>query len=172
MQTDTGATANVPQPASPAGWFTQLLSTTRRGARRARLLAEQQLADWGLTLEDETAQNAVLIVAELAANAVRHGRVPGRDFRLTLSLGPDDVLRIEVTDARAERLPEPASPEASRDPSAENGRGLLIVAALADSWGVDPCPEPPAHKTIWAELAPTRRALSHPGGHTTSWAGG
>ncbi|MFF0066034.1 ATP-binding protein [Streptomyces sp. NPDC005279] len=154
MQTDTGATANVAQPASPARWFTQLLSTTRRGARLARLLAEQQIADWGLPLEGDTAQNAVLIVAELAANAVRHGRVPGRDFRLTLSLGPDDVLRIEVTDARAERLPEPDSPEISRNPSAESGRGLLIVAALADSWGVDPCPEPPAHKTVWAELTP------------------
>lgn len=40
------------------------------------------------------------VVAELAANAVLHGRVPGRDFRLRLTLRTDGALRIEVTDAR------------------------------------------------------------------------
>ncbi|GHB65290.1 hypothetical protein GCM10010397_39090 [Streptomyces spinoverrucosus] len=43
-----------------------------------------------------------MIVAELAANAVTHGRAPGRDFELRLSLVPGRV-RIEVTDTRTVR---------------------------------------------------------------------
>ncbi len=53
-----------------------LLSPTPRGARLARLLAAEQLRSWGLPLSP-----AEQIVAELAANAATHGRVPGRDFR-------------------------------------------------------------------------------------------
>lgn len=86
------------------------------------------------------------VVAELAANAVLHGRVTGRDFRLMLT-AYDDRLRIEVTDARAERLP--ALTEQPAD--SESGRGLLLVRALADRWGVTPGPVP--CKTVWAEIA-------------------
>jgi hypothetical protein len=74
--------------------------------------------------------------------------VPGRDFRLTLHLYAEDVLRIEVTDARADRLPAPVSPE----PGDEHGRGLLIVDALADRWGVEHHSAPPESKSVWAEL--------------------
>ncbi len=63
----------------PIPSFTVQLSPTPRGARLARLLAREQLRSWGLPLDP-----AELIVAELAANAVTHGRVAGRDFRLTL----------------------------------------------------------------------------------------
>ncbi|MET7635722.1 ATP-binding protein [Streptomyces sp. NPDC005078] len=137
------------ETAASALSFSQLLSSTPRGARLARLLAEQQFADWGLPRRSETIQDATLIVAELAANAVRHGRIPGRDFRLTLVLRPDGHVRISVTDARAEQLPEPVA----NSRSSEQGRGLLIVAALADRWGVERCSKPPANKTVWAELA-------------------
>lgn len=92
------------------------------------------------------------IVAELASNAVLHGRVPGRDFRLRLKLHSDGTLRIEVTDARGDRLPSTPAPVAD---DLESGRGLRIVTAYADRWGVD---EVPAHaKTVWAELTPDRR---------------
>jgi anti-sigma regulatory factor (Ser/Thr protein kinase) len=122
--------------------FTLLLSATRRGARLARLLTERQLAEWGVP--SEAAEH---VVAELAANAVLHGRVPGRDFRLTLRLDGDRILRIEVTDARGDRLPCVPDPVPE---CAESGRGLRLVAAYADRWGV--C-EAPAHgKTVWAEL--------------------
>ncbi|MFJ8856257.1 ATP-binding protein, partial [Streptomyces sp. NPDC102437] len=59
---------------APARQFTVLLSPTRRGARLARLLAVAHLGDWGIVCEP-----AAHIVAELAANAAVHGRVPGRD---------------------------------------------------------------------------------------------
>ncbi|MFE8993318.1 ATP-binding protein [Streptomyces collinus] len=117
-----------------------LLSPTPRGARLARLLATEQLRSWGLPLDP-----AEQIVAELATNAATHGRVPGRDFRLTLYV-VGGTLRIEVTDTRGDRLPRLTRPA----PDATTGRGLLVVAALADRWGVAPGPQP--RKTVWAEV--------------------
>ncbi|MET7364335.1 ATP-binding protein [Streptomyces sp. NPDC005566] len=130
---------------APARQFTVLLSPTRRGARLARLLTAAHLGDWGLPVE-----SAAHIVAELAANAVVHGRVPGRDFRLGLTVHREALLRIEVTDTRGDRLPP--LPEAFAVPAgdAESRRGLLIVGALADRWGVDVGPAP--RKTVWAEI--------------------
>ncbi|MEV0252719.1 ATP-binding protein [Streptomyces sp. NPDC050732] len=139
------------QTPTPVHQFTILLSATRRGARLARLLTREQLHSWERPSED-----AEQIVAELANNAVLHGHVPGRSFRLGLTIIAPDTLRIEVTDARADRSP-PLHP---RRPSSEeeSGRGLLLVETLADRWGTDlgtpafgPC------KTIWAELAPPPR---------------
>ncbi|MFI2201469.1 ATP-binding protein [Streptomyces sp. NPDC020192] len=120
--------------------FTVLLSSTPRGARLARLLAADQLREWGLP-----ADPASHIVAELAANAATHGRLPGRSFRLTLYV-VGRVLRIEVTDTRGDRLPALHVPDAH----AESGRGLLLVDALADRWDVAEGRFP--RKTVWAEL--------------------
>ncbi|MFJ6798936.1 ATP-binding protein [Streptomyces sp. NPDC091268] len=123
------------------------LAATPLGARQARRLAVEQLDAWGLPSE-----GPALIVAELAANAVTHGRVPGRDFRIGLAL-VDGVLRIEVADTRGDRVP------GIRDsvPGAESGRGLVLVDALADRWGVDR--GLPPGKSVWAELdLPDRNA--------------
>lgn len=124
--------------------FSVQLPSTRRGAHRARLLATAKLDRWGLPPDP-----AAHVVAELAANAAVHGRVPGRDFRLTLDAdGSPGTLRIEVTDARAERLPALA-PDAGAGES-ESGRGLLLVTVLAARWGVTSGPFPT--KTVWAEV--------------------
>ncbi|WP_217245495.1 ATP-binding protein [Streptomyces sp. AC602_WCS936] len=120
--------------------FSVQLSPTPRGARLARLLATEQLRSWGLPLDP-----ARLLVAELANNASAHGRVPGRDFRLTLYV-VGGTLRIEVTDTRGEELPHPQRPT----PEVESGRGLLLVEALAHRWGVTEGRFP--RKTVWAEL--------------------
>ncbi|KOV66203.1 ATP-binding protein [Streptomyces sp. MMG1121] len=122
------------------------LSATRRGARLARLLTERQLAEWGAPFEEATQ-----VVVELASNAVLHGRVRGRDFRLGLTLHDDGTLRIEVTDARGDRVPRPHDPVAEES---ECGRGLRIVAAYADRWGVTEAPA--GAKIVWAELVPGR----------------
>ncbi|MER6073716.1 ATP-binding protein [Streptomyces sp. NPDC001817] len=125
---------------TPIPNFTAQLSSTPRGARLARLPATEQLRSWGIPLDP-----AELIVAELAANAATHGRVTGRDFRLTL-YAVGGTLRIEVTDTRGDRLPRPTRPA----PEADSGRGLLLVKALADKWGVAPGLAP--RKTVWAEI--------------------
>ncbi|MGW0797120.1 ATP-binding protein [Streptomyces sp. NPDC002692] len=144
--------ATTPQLLSPVHTFSQSLSATRRAARLARLLATRQLDVW--QVPPGVTERAEQIVAELAANAVLHGRVPGRDFRLSLALDPvAGLLRIAVTDARAERLPPPPGKVEALPPplpDAESGRGLLLVAALADRWGVD-LTVPPL-KTVWAHL--------------------
>ncbi|MGX6741941.1 ATP-binding protein [Streptomyces xantholiticus] len=81
------------------------------------------------------------------ANAATHGRVPGRDFELRLLLRESGALRIEVSDTRSERLPPLPEPA----PDTESGRGLFLVAALADAWGVTPRQ---VGKTVGAELVP------------------
>ncbi|ANS66335.1 regulatory protein [Streptomyces lincolnensis] len=121
--------------------FSVQLSPTPRGARLARLLATEQLRTWGLPLDP-----ARQIIAELATNAATHSRIPGRDFRLTLYV-VGDTLRIEVTDTCGDREPRPQVP----DLDAESGRGLVLVEALAEKWGVSLGPRP--RKTVWAELS-------------------
>ncbi|MFD5497342.1 ATP-binding protein [Streptomyces sp. NPDC127091] len=132
----------IAAPCTPLHQFTVPLSAARRGARLARLLATEQLRSWEIPLDP-----ARLIVAELAANAAVHGRVPDRSFRLTLTVTVHGVLRIEVTDTRGESLP--ARRSAPLGP-AESGYGLLLVEELADRWGVRGGPVPA--KTVWAEL--------------------
>lgn len=120
--------------------FKVQLSATRRGARLARLLAVEQLRSWDVPFE-----SPAQVIAELAANAATHGCVPGRDFRLAV-LSDADTLRIEVTDARGDRLPMPQV----SGPWESGGRGLLLVEALADRWGT--CRGPFPCKTVWAEF--------------------
>ncbi|MEV6330295.1 ATP-binding protein [Streptomyces sp. NPDC051909] len=120
--------------------FRVQLSPTPRGARLARLLA----VEWLRTREVPygIGEAATQIVAELATNAVTHGRVTGRDFLAALAVD-GGTLRIEVTDTRGDRLPDAGR---GRGP----GLGLLLVEALADRWGVELGPVP--RKTVWAEL--------------------
>ncbi|TRV76092.1 ATP-binding protein [Streptomyces sp. 130] len=140
--------AVAPQAPAAADAFTQRFSSTPRGARLARRLALHQLDAWGVPHGSTASDTAAVLVAELAANAVTHGRVPGRDFELTLRL-TGRTLRIEVSDARSERRP-PAGGLAVPAPLAEDGRGLLLVSALAARWEV--LDRVPVGKTVAAEL--------------------
>ncbi|MFI6876400.1 ATP-binding protein [Streptomyces sp. NPDC050400] len=126
--------------------FTQRLSSTPRGARLARILVTQHLHEWGHPYGSDASEALTLVTAELAANAVRHGRVPGRDFRVRLLAYGDRSLRVEVTDQRGERLPEPGGR------GGDGGRGLVLVEALATRWGVRAHAPGEPGKTVWAEL--------------------
>ncbi|MFF8551922.1 ATP-binding protein [Streptomyces sp. NPDC015501] len=130
--------------------FTQRFRSTPRGARLARRLALQQLDAWGLPYGGEASDTAALLIAELAANAVTHGRIPGRDFEVCLRfLGA--TLRVEVSDARGEsRPPSPGVPPPTPRALAETGRGMLLVEALADRWEV--LDRLPVGKIVVAEL--------------------
>ncbi|MFJ4620134.1 ATP-binding protein [Streptomyces sp. NPDC088812] len=130
--------------------FTQQFSSTPRGARLARRLVLHQLDGWGVPHGSDASDTAALLVAELAANAVTHGRVPGRDFEVTVSL-LGRTVRIEVSDTRDElRPPAPGAPRPAPQPLAETGRGMLLVEALADRWEV--LDRAPVGKTVAAEL--------------------
>ncbi|WP_229375978.1 ATP-binding protein [Streptomyces spirodelae] len=141
-----------PTRAAASPTFVVQLSSTRRGARLVRLLATQWLDERALSYRSTTSHTAALIVAELAANAVRHCGSIGRDFRLHLTLresAPGRVLRVEVTDARADKPLPPGTPRLPGDEE-ETGRGLLLVDALADRWGQ--YGNDAIAKTLWAEL--------------------
>ncbi|MFE7395976.1 ATP-binding protein [Streptomyces sp. NPDC057557] len=113
----------------------------------------------------EPNETMTLIAAELAANAVRHGRVPGRDFHLRLTETGGRTLRIEVTDTRTERFTPAGVPQCPAVDE-ESGRGLLLVSRTA---GV-PCraPEPRAstsgRRSAWTPERP--EAASSRGGPT------
>ncbi|ULR52198.1 ATP-binding protein [Streptomyces deccanensis] len=120
-----------------------------RGARLARRLAVRHMEEWGYPAASDVSCSVALVVGELAANAVRHGRVPGRDFGLRLALDlAAGLVRIEVADAASAKRPPTAPP--SSYPEGESGRGLLLVDVLAARWGSEP--RRPVGKTVWAEV--------------------
>lgn len=137
--------------------FTLRFTSTARGARLARRLVAVRLDEWGVPYGTGAHETVVLVAAELAANAVRHGHVPGRDFHLSLRVtdGPPPVARIEVSDTRAERVPPRPGQLTGPGPElADGGRGLLLVDGLAERWGWCPRLRAPG-KTVWAECALT-----------------
>ncbi|MEU5435116.1 ATP-binding protein [Streptomyces sp. NPDC020719] len=164
MTTNPASSGHITQPACPTGYLTaphtpldhifeMRFTSTPRGARLARRLAAHRLDAWGIPYGADAHDAIVLIVAELTANAVRHGHVPGRDFRLRLRVTAHSrTARIEVTDARAERLPPRTDALRSPDADDSGGRGLLLVAGLADRWGWHPRLDGPG-KTVWAEVS-------------------
>ncbi|MFB7330091.1 ATP-binding protein [Streptomyces adustus] len=100
-----------------------------------------------------------LLISELAANAVTHGHVPGRDFRVHLLVlsapaARSLTVRVEVADTRGDELPASAV-DAAVGSVRTGGRGLLLVGALADRWGCEPRPDGPG-KTVWTEYAVAR----------------
>ncbi|MFD7432730.1 ATP-binding protein [Streptomyces sp. NPDC059818] len=132
--------------------FAQRCSATRRGASLARRLAVWKLDTWGIPYGTRLSDTVALLVAEPAANAVLHGRVPGRDFELRLMYPYEEagVVRIEVSDTDETR----PNPSVARQPApdADGGRGLLVVESIAARWGVSDRVGP--GKTVWAEAGP------------------
>nr|WP_240450155.1 ATP-binding protein [Streptomyces sp. S1] len=114
-----------------------------------------RLDEWGVPYGTEAHESVVLVAAELAANAVRHGHVPERDFHLLSRIveNPRPLARIKVSDTRAERVPpRPGQLPGPGPELADGGRGLLLVERLADRWGWYPRVGAPG-KTVWAECA-------------------
>lgn len=90
--------------------------------------------------------DAVACLGELANNAILHSGSghPGGSFTVRAELGPGG-LRVAVEDGGGPWLPRPPAPGAA------SGRGLLIVAALADEWDISPRAAAPA-RTAWFAL--------------------
>lgn len=144
----------TPNPADRT--FEMRFTSTPRGVRLARRLAAIRLDAWGIPYGTKPHNEIDLIVAELTSNAVRHGRVPGRDFhlrlRVTAAHARPATARIEVTDARAGDVPRRCAAPSPSDGSGteEAGRGLLLVSHLARRWDWCPCPDG-SGKTVWAD---------------------
>jgi anti-sigma regulatory factor (Ser/Thr protein kinase) len=143
---------NWPLPAQPGAldWSrlprvaTRTPGTEFRSVGAARDFAVTTLFRWGAT---QRADDMAVVVSELMTNALRHAlpdsTAPKRfAIRLgLLDLGP--CVLCAVAD------PSKRTPVPTADPGfAETGRGLRVVAALADLWGYT---EPGDDgKVVWA----------------------
>ena len=113
------------QPAWPH--VTQdVFTAADRWVPAARQFTARALAGWGVTAED-----AGLVVTELASNAVRAARGTAcGQFLVRIRYRPSVVL-LEVGDASTS-VPVFAAPATAGE---EHGRGLLLVARLAAECG-------------------------------------
>jgi len=108
------------------GFEVAFLPAERRVGQMRRII-RAQLRHWDLT---ELADDAMLVLSELVTNAIRHAGGSPVGLRVRHSARE---LRIEVTDG----TPIPPRPR-SAGVTDENGRGLFLVAAFAQEWGVSP----------------------------------
>ena len=115
----------------------------------ARRFVLDALAAGDRTRLGERLDDLVLLCSELVTNALVHADGPCR-VRLRDRRGR---VRLEVHDP-SPRLPVQRTP----DPTATNGRGMALVAALADDWGVD---EGRGGKSVWVEVGPARAPAGH-----------
>ncbi|WP_210591119.1 ATP-binding protein [Streptomyces sp. GESEQ-35] len=106
----------------------------------ARKFTEHILDTWGI---GDRVDDVLLCVSELATNAVLHGAPEATGILVRLRIS-DHLLRAEVHDS-SPALPEQRYP----DDDSDTGRGLLLVSACADGWGVDRYAD---HKVVWAEF--------------------
>jgi anti-sigma regulatory factor (Ser/Thr protein kinase) len=112
----------------------------RRHVPTARRQVRKALANWGVT--DQLSDSVTLLANELVTNAVTHCRVSYAQVEVKLSLH-EAQLALEVSDPDRDRLPRLHDSA----PDEEGGRGLALVAALADAWG---CRQGPYTKCVWA----------------------
>jgi anti-sigma regulatory factor (Ser/Thr protein kinase) len=93
-------------------------------------------------LPKDLLERAILMVSELATNAVKHG---GTDFEILVECTSNE-LHVEIADTGH------GAPTVRRAlPQDSSGRGLHIVETLADEWGVRPARSGPG-KTVWFTL--------------------
>ncbi len=111
----------------------------RQSPRRARRLAASELRRWGH--DEELVNEAILVLSELASNAVIHA---GSPFTISVQ-SHDSLLRIAVRD----RCPSPATTNGERGLVVRAPHGLAVIQALSTQWGVQDTPD---GKIVWAEL--------------------
>lgn len=115
------------------------LEPATASSRRARLAVSEWLREIG---HPEFTEDASLVVAELVANAVKHG---GARIELDLT-ARHDVIRIAVFDSND--TPEELAP-LHPNPTREHGRGLAMIDQLVTRWGREAAAN---GKIVWAEI--------------------
>ncbi|MFI5495650.1 STAS domain-containing protein [Actinoplanes sp. NPDC051859] len=124
-------------PRVPASLCDELLPMLG-AARQARNVATEACIRWDVP---HLIAPASLIASELVSNVIDHARTI-MDLRLTLR---GRFLCLAVSDGST----TPPVPAGATVPSAAGGRGLMLVAASAHSWGWLPCED---GKVVWASL--------------------
>ena len=114
-----------------------------RGAQQARHRLAAELAG---VLPPTLLADVVAVVAELVGNSIRHaGPLPGGVVRVAWRVR-GTAVEVRVTDGGAPNIPMPRE----AGPEELDGRGLTIVQALADRWGVE---HDGLGQSVWAELS-------------------
>lgn len=140
-QDAAGDVLSGPAPTS----YERTLEVEAQSVGVARRLGQRVCHRWQVC--PTSCDDVALVISELAGNAVRHGATGTMLLRLLMTTGH---VRVELCEN------SPGAPVV-RQPQleAESGRGMWLVSALADRWGVE---LDPVGKRTWAELAlsPTR----------------
>ncbi|MEE1740103.1 ATP-binding protein [Streptomyces sp. BE147] len=133
------------------------------GVGKARHRMREQLRSNGVA--DSVVDDAVLILSELLSNACRHGRPLGwqteigdGDVRAAWHMDRTGGLTVEVTDGGGPTRPIPSTPSVT----ARGGRGLNIISALAQEWGVRD--DSSGEVTVWALVSAGRHRFNGLGG--------
>ena len=124
-------------PHHMASWFAHLkLGPSLDAGRDARVWAAPVLSEHGCAA---VADDALVVLTELVVNGARHGL---GILDVELSALDSHAVRIAVGDSGTGLV-------ARREPDQAGGRGLHIVAAIAERWGVD---REEHGKVVWAVL--------------------
>lgn len=122
------------------------LSADRPSVAAARRGVRERLRRWGY--RDDVIDDMALMISELFTNAVEHTRTASITCVLRAA---ERVLCVEVIDrGLGAQRPSPCL----AGPHHLSGRGLALVAAYADEWGVVPAEDGYGH-TVWATLRAT-----------------
>ncbi|MGP3916324.1 ATP-binding protein [Nonomuraea sp. 10N515B] len=117
------------------------LSPVPASVPAARAWAHRMLIHWEIL---HFAERVELLVSELTTNAIKHAKAGGAPVCLVLRFA-DETLRLEVHDRDGQNLPVQQVPTTE----APDGRGLWLVEAYSDRWGIEPAGD---GKEVWAEL--------------------
>lgn len=132
------------------------ITDTRQGLIQARAFTRRTLGQWAL---EHRSDDAVLIVNELATNAVLHAapHAPAEQTGVWLNL---TLRRTHLVCAVTDQYDSPPACPRTDAPLEIHGRGLRIVEELSEHWGWT---RSPAGKTVWAMLpTPPSRLTSPP----------
>ncbi|WP_086824093.1 ATP-binding protein [Streptomyces sp. NRRL B-24572] len=113
------------------------LANSEQAVPQSRQFLQEELLGWGFSRKDELTDRVLLVASELVTNSVLHGRTRPADetetLGLSLSVKPGAALGILVTD-NSPKVPAPVF----RPDTADGGRGLRLVSAIADHWTAAP----------------------------------
>jgi len=125
----------------------RVLPGTADSAAAARRLTRDLLGPGHPALD-----TAMLVVSELVTNSVTHSRsgLPGGAVTVAVSTGSAGVL-IQVRDDGGRTEPRVVEPLPTGVEGAEHGYGLLLVAALATTWGTSTTRE---GRLTWCRVVP------------------
>ncbi|MFD8608540.1 SpoIIE family protein phosphatase [Streptomyces sp. NPDC059631] len=156
-QRETGFRAGEPgarRCAEAAGEVCATLPGSPVAPGSARALVRTAFTKWrdlGLAVPERLADEILVVVSELVTNAVVHA---GTQAELSCRREPDTgACVVEVTDRHPSRAPRGHGQETAYEPP-EYGRGLRLVAALAQEWGIT---YRTGAKTVWARLSADER---------------